>query len=331
MGAAEQQQFSQYPLRYGDGTLGAAIAQTRDGKDELITPVALWELDDSSGLYLPPGLSQNPRRPRVEATLSGRKEASYTDFLPVSPLAAEASYTSPAWDVQTYEFPNGSTGIVSISALALADAPGTLYLEGSNDGTQWRRVASAAINNTGTGRLRRTNVFTRYVRLRFVNGETPQSSFSLSYSLWQVGDGQGDEHGEGADWAMRRGPLAAGVEETILDIRSAAEIQEILWTGDYRGLALRLRLYKDSGAWVDAISPQYVNGVDWRGDPFFASFDQAIVSLMETTELHDPDNNKFAVRLRRPIIAAKGFRLTVRNSDTTAAHNTGVQVLCRLL
>lgn len=71
MGTLEQQKFSQYPYQYGDGLRGAALAQTRNGKDELITPVALWELDDASGLYLPPGLSTNPRRPRVEATVSG--------------------------------------------------------------------------------------------------------------------------------------------------------------------------------------------------------------------------------------------------------------------
>lgn len=89
MGAAEQQQFTQYPYKYGDGLRGAAIAQTRDGKDELITPVAFWELDAASGLYLPPGMSSNPRKPRVEATLTGRNVQSQT----VLPRAVRTAHT----------------------------------------------------------------------------------------------------------------------------------------------------------------------------------------------------------------------------------------------
>ncbi len=80
MGAAEQQKFSQYPYQYGDGLRGAALAQTRNGKDELITPIAFWELDAATGLYLPPGMSSNPRKPRVEATLTGRQVDVLTVF-----------------------------------------------------------------------------------------------------------------------------------------------------------------------------------------------------------------------------------------------------------
>lgn len=70
-----QQEFPQLPYKYGDGLRGAAIAQTRDGKDELITPVTLWERNRNTGLYLPPGMlaDADVAKPRVEATLTGSK------------------------------------------------------------------------------------------------------------------------------------------------------------------------------------------------------------------------------------------------------------------
>lgn len=48
-----------------NGLEHVAIGQTRGGNDEWITPVTLWELDTSTGLYMPPGISTNPKAPRV--------------------------------------------------------------------------------------------------------------------------------------------------------------------------------------------------------------------------------------------------------------------------
>jgi hypothetical protein len=58
------------------GTKGTALLQLRNGIDEPITPITLWELDTESNLYLPPGTSANPKRPRMDVsdstvTLSG--------------------------------------------------------------------------------------------------------------------------------------------------------------------------------------------------------------------------------------------------------------------
>lgn len=126
MGAAEQQQFSQYPLRYGDGTLGAAIAQTRDGKDELVTPVALWELDDTSGLYLPPGLSQNPRRPRVDAQLSGSNVTFVErDSTPLPPGGMRNSGWQSAADGRATALIVDADSIVQVSLLVRDVAGGT--------------------------------------------------------------------------------------------------------------------------------------------------------------------------------------------------------------
>ena len=50
-----------------------SIGQTRDGKDEWITPVTMWERNKSSGLYLPPGVlsDDDVAIPRVKAQLYG--------------------------------------------------------------------------------------------------------------------------------------------------------------------------------------------------------------------------------------------------------------------
>jgi hypothetical protein len=52
-----------------------SIGQTRDGKDEWITPVTMWERNKSSGLYLPPGVlsDDDVAIPRVKAQLYGAK------------------------------------------------------------------------------------------------------------------------------------------------------------------------------------------------------------------------------------------------------------------
>lgn len=66
--------FDQKVYVDGDGTKVVAVGQTRGGKDEWITPATIWELDDATGQYMPPGESANPRRPRVEAVLTGITE-----------------------------------------------------------------------------------------------------------------------------------------------------------------------------------------------------------------------------------------------------------------
>src|SRR5690606_29752964 len=124
-------------------------AQTRDGKDELIVGAGAMVFDSGSGMWLP--VSAANRLP-VEATLTGRTEPIYEEALPVAPLGSNGTYTSPIIDCKEFAFPDGSTGVVSISALALSDAQGTLYLEARNTTSEsWVRIASVAVNNTGRG------------------------------------------------------------------------------------------------------------------------------------------------------------------------------------
>lgn len=69
-----RREFTQVPYKYGDNKLGFALGQTRGGVEEFITPMAFWELDTASGLYMPPGESTNPKRPRV--TVNGEVQIS---------------------------------------------------------------------------------------------------------------------------------------------------------------------------------------------------------------------------------------------------------------
>ena len=43
-----------------------SIGQTRDGKDEFITPVTIWEVDKSTGKHVPAGGSTEVNAPRVK-------------------------------------------------------------------------------------------------------------------------------------------------------------------------------------------------------------------------------------------------------------------------
>lgn len=63
-----RRRFPYAPYLYGDASSGFALMQERNGVHEAIFPVALWELDSDSNLYLPPGESTSPRKPRVDAS-----------------------------------------------------------------------------------------------------------------------------------------------------------------------------------------------------------------------------------------------------------------------
>lgn len=62
------QQFDQQVGKDAAGVKTVSIGQTREGKDEWITPVSLWERNKNTGLYLPPGVmaKADVAKPRVE-------------------------------------------------------------------------------------------------------------------------------------------------------------------------------------------------------------------------------------------------------------------------
>ena len=68
-----EQIFTQKISEDAAGRKHVSIGQTRDGKDEWITPVTMWEKNKLSGLYLPPGFlpDDDVAMPRVKVQLPG--------------------------------------------------------------------------------------------------------------------------------------------------------------------------------------------------------------------------------------------------------------------
>jgi len=81
-----------------------SIGQTRDGQDEWITPVAFWELDASTGLYMPPGISTNPKPPRVQI---------YGNRIETQTVVARQIRTSNVFSAQIAP-PSGAKGFVAM-------------------------------------------------------------------------------------------------------------------------------------------------------------------------------------------------------------------------
>lgn len=109
-----------------------------------------------------------------------------TDRLPVTltraPLAANASYTSPAWDRLLNEhYPT------RIRLEVWADQSGTLYLEErDNPSGAWSTTASVAVTANSTKEIAWTQLTKRQYRVRYANDGTAQTEF---YLLMETGGG----------------------------------------------------------------------------------------------------------------------------------------------
>lgn len=87
--------FTEVPYQYGDGKFGVALSQTRAGVEEHIMPMAFWELDAASSLYMPPGMSTDPKRPRV--TVDGQVQLSGSfASIKSAPVAGAKTVTTTA-------------------------------------------------------------------------------------------------------------------------------------------------------------------------------------------------------------------------------------------
>src|SRR5690606_38583854 len=156
-------------------------------------------------------------------------------------------------------------------ALAQSNVQGTLYLEARNTTSEsWARMDAVAVNSTGIGRLRRINIPYRYARLRFLNGDTAQTTFRLSYTLWQVTDGQGDAYGQGEDVFSRYGSLAAGTTETVMVIRSPLELQDLVIVANDDLVAMRIAGYKDNGSEALLLLSPHLGGTSIANFPRMA-------------------------------------------------------------
>ena len=102
------------------------------------------------------------------------KIAQYADTTTV--LAASATYTGTARDVGTTPLYNKFKG------MSLSDQVGTLYIEQSTDNVTWfitKTIAATA----GVAAQFNEDVIARYVRVRYVNGATLQTSFRIQTAL----------------------------------------------------------------------------------------------------------------------------------------------------
>lgn len=90
-------------------------------------------------------------------------------------LTAGATYTGASRDT-------GSTTLYSrFRGISLSNVPGTLYIEQSTDGTTWFET-----NSLPSSMQFDEPVLARYVRVRYVNGGTAQTSFRIQTGLFGV-------------------------------------------------------------------------------------------------------------------------------------------------
>jgi len=88
-------------------------------------------------------------------------------------LGANASYTSRTYILQNLE---------SVNFYAFADQAGTIYVDVSFDASTWRVLKSYQVNaNTTVSDI--ISPVGRYMRLRYVNGSTAQSTFEFCISV----------------------------------------------------------------------------------------------------------------------------------------------------
>ncbi|MEM2936827.1 MAG: hypothetical protein QW231_06600, partial [Candidatus Bathyarchaeia archaeon] len=125
----------------------------------------------------------------VVCTMARLLATPYTDS--TTPLEANGSFLGVSRDTQlTASMPFDHFAF--INAHAVSDAPGTLILQESPDGSAWVSVLSKATesvtNPDGTtvqvARIERFPVTLRYVRVAYRNGGTPQGSFRLSSRVY---------------------------------------------------------------------------------------------------------------------------------------------------
>jgi hypothetical protein len=73
-----------------------------------------------------------------------------------------------------------------VVGMVFADQAGDIYIEQSMDGTNWDLSTTYAVTaNNGKGF--KEDVFAPYVRVRYVNGATPQTAFRLTARFSSAG------------------------------------------------------------------------------------------------------------------------------------------------
>jgi hypothetical protein len=130
----------------------------------------------TSNLAIPAFLQTSGNRIGFVGVVERLLATPYTDT--TTALGANASFTGVARDTQL----DGSSPYCYfgfIRAAALADQPGTLYIDESPDNSTWvLGVKSVAVSANTVAIIEHKPIY-RYVRVRYVNGATAQTSFRL--------------------------------------------------------------------------------------------------------------------------------------------------------
>lgn len=74
-----------------------------------------------------------------------------------------------------------------VVGMVFSDQAGNIFIEQSMDGTNWDLSTTYAVV-AGDGKGFKEDVFAPYVRVRFVNGATPQTAFRLTARLSSAGN-----------------------------------------------------------------------------------------------------------------------------------------------
>lgn len=124
----------------------------RIAKRERVLPISIYEIDPNEDVRF--RLDHND----VEIARSA------------APLGAVAEYNTGAFDTRGYQ---------RITGIVIADQDGTLFVEHSNDGTNWDSVSQTSYfaNDTASFAFEPRGPS---CRIRFVNGSTPQTTFRIS-------------------------------------------------------------------------------------------------------------------------------------------------------
>ena len=87
-----------------------------------------------------------------------------------TPLAANATYTGPSKGC-------GTSRLSHAGAIAYADQDGTMYFEGSINGSNWDIELGSQAVTGGSGAQLVVQVPCQYIRAKYVNGPNAQSTF----------------------------------------------------------------------------------------------------------------------------------------------------------
>lgn len=91
-------------------------------------------------------------------------------FITTTALGADTPYTSPSIDGLQYK---------RLTGKVFADQAGTLEIQHSDDGTTWDTLTSISVA-ASTPLSFDESIYTRYIRVNYINGITAQTVFRLS-------------------------------------------------------------------------------------------------------------------------------------------------------